>query len=274
MTGLLSRRQCFFALPGAYAAVAGARLALADSPEPTDAAPAARVHAEFPAQRPELVREVVGASHRDLDRVRALVEASPALAKATWDWGFGDWESALGAASHVGRADIAELLISHGARPDIFTLAMLGKVDAVRAWVSAVPGIQRTHGPHGITLLQHARNGGDDARPVVEYLETLGDADTAALSLELTDAMKSVYVGKYAFGAGAEDSLEVLTNKRGELTIQRASRNPLRLHRVEEHGFAPVGAPSVRIRFKVSEDRAVSVSVHDPEPMITAERAG
>ncbi|MDX1388593.1 MAG: hypothetical protein R3344_05360, partial [Acidobacteriota bacterium] len=66
-------------------------------------APGQAVHPEFPSQDPELVREIVGASHARLDDVTKLVTASPALAKAAWDWGFGDWESALGAASHMGR---------------------------------------------------------------------------------------------------------------------------------------------------------------------------
>jgi hypothetical protein len=34
------------------------------------------------------------------------------LARAAWDWGFGDWETALGAASHMGSRPI---------RPDQFT---------------------------------------------------------------------------------------------------------------------------------------------------------
>src|SRR5687768_11857671 len=79
--------------------------------------------AGFPSHDPSLAREVVGKSHFDYDTVKKLVEARPALAKVSWDWGFGDWESALGAASHVGRREIADLLIAHGARPDIFTFA-------------------------------------------------------------------------------------------------------------------------------------------------------
>ncbi len=85
------------------------------------------------SQDPKLVKETVAVSHGNLPRVRELVEASPALAKATWDWGFGDWETALGAASHTGRREIAELLIAHGARPDIFTFAMFGQLDVVIA---------------------------------------------------------------------------------------------------------------------------------------------
>jgi hypothetical protein len=50
---------------------------------------------------------MVGASHGNLARVNELVLAHPALANAAWDWGFGDWETAIGAASHVGNKQIA-----------------------------------------------------------------------------------------------------------------------------------------------------------------------
>ncbi|MCH8004828.1 MAG: ankyrin repeat domain-containing protein, partial [Planctomycetes bacterium] len=45
------------------------------------------------------MEEVVRYSHFDIDAVHELITDRPALAKASWDWGFGDWESALGAAS-------------------------------------------------------------------------------------------------------------------------------------------------------------------------------
>lgn len=239
-------------------------------------------HLEFPSHDPDVVREVVAVSHVNIDRLRELIEASPALAKSAWDWGFGDWESALGAASHMGRPDIAELLIRHGARPDLFTFAMLGHVEIVRAYVKAVPGIQRIAGPHGITLLQHARTaqrakrntdaGRDAARKTAEYLESLGDADVRATSLELSDEQKRIYVGRYAFGKGDNDVLEVLTNRRGMLAVKRGARFARTLHRVEEHGFAPAGAAAVRVRFGVDDGRAVSLTVHDPTPLIIARR--
>src|SRR5215475_6578448 len=83
----------------------------------------------FPSQPRELVREMVTVSHFDLKRVKELVEARPSLARAAWDWGFGDWESALGAASHVGNRAIAGYLIEKGARPSLFSAAMLGQLD-------------------------------------------------------------------------------------------------------------------------------------------------
>jgi hypothetical protein len=82
----------------------------------------------------------VGASHRDEAKVRELVTAHPALANAAWDWGFGDWETALGAASHTGRRGIAELLLERGARPDVFCAAMLGRLEIVKGYVELNPG--------------------------------------------------------------------------------------------------------------------------------------
>jgi len=43
----------------------------------------------------------------------------------------------LGAASHMGRRDIAEILIEHGARSNLFTSTMLGHLEAVRAYIKA-----------------------------------------------------------------------------------------------------------------------------------------
>jgi len=234
---------------------------------------APNLHSDFPRQNPELVRAVVGASHANIDRVRQLVEIHPALAKAAWDWDYGDWETALGAASHTGRADIAELLMKHGARPDIFTFAMLGKLDAVRACVEASPGIQRIHGPHDITLLQHALNAGERAAAVVKYLKSLGDADPRAMNLELSDEQKKQYTGTYRFGDGANDTLEVLVHSQGNLAIRRGNGNVHILKRVEENGFAPAGATAVRVRFRMADGRGASLTVHDPEPVVTATRA-
>ena len=106
----------------------------------------------LPLEDPLLVREMVGVSHVNLKRVRELLELKPALARASIDWGFGDWETALGAASHVGNRDIAELLIAGGAEPTIHSAAMLGQLDVVKAMVMAMPGVQGKYGPHGIRV--------------------------------------------------------------------------------------------------------------------------
>jgi len=233
------------------------------------------VHEMYPTHDPELVKGIVGAAHANLERVKELVDAKPELAKAAWDWGFGDWESALGAASHMGRRDIAEVLIANGARPNLFTHAMLGDLKVVKAAVEAQPGIQAIPGPHGISLLAHARFGGDAAAPVAAYLTERGDADPKATSLETDEEQLKAYIGKYVFADGDNDYFEVSLNRRGKPTIKRGDAPFGRvLHRVEEHGFAPGGAPSVRVRFQFQRGSVLGLSIHDPEPTIGARKLG
>jgi hypothetical protein len=126
-----------------------------------------------PALEPSLVEEFVRKAHGDLARVQALHAMEPALVNACWDWGGGDFESALGAAAHTGRKEIANFLLAKGARLDLFAAAMLGKLGIVKAVISAFPEAIRTPGAHGIPLIAHAKMGGEDARAVLEFLEGL-----------------------------------------------------------------------------------------------------
>lgn len=123
----------------------------------------------------DLVSEFVRRAHHDLPRVKELLEQEPNLLNATWDWGKGDFESAIGAAGHMGLVDMAEFLISKGARMDIFVAAMLGRLDIVKPMIEAFPTLKTSKGPHGIPLLTHAEKGGDNAKSVVEYLKSLGE---------------------------------------------------------------------------------------------------
>jgi hypothetical protein len=181
----------------------------------------------YPSLNDEMVSSIVGVSHFSIDKVKELVSRRPELAGAAWDWGFGDWETALGAASHVGRRDIAEYLINNGARPDIFTYAMLGMQKSVQEIIETVPGIQSHPGPHGITLLQHAKNrlldksissaDAANVNKVVGYLESLGNADIKPKSLEVTDEEKKKYLGEYRFGDGENEIFIVDLHSRGFL---------------------------------------------------------
>ena len=105
--------------------------------------------------------------------MKELLEQEPGLVNATWDWGGGDFETALGAAGHMGSKDIANYLLDHGARIDIFVAAMLGKLEIVKAAVSAYPDAKNIRGPHGISLIEHAQAGGDEAQAVVDFLTSL-----------------------------------------------------------------------------------------------------
>lgn len=119
---------------------------------------------------PELVQQFVGNAHGDLERVMQLLDQEPGLLNASWDWGNGDWETALGAAAHMGRKDIANFLLNKGARIDLFAAAMLGKFDIVSAQLADNPELKHSLGPHGIPLINHAEAGGEDSVRVIELL--------------------------------------------------------------------------------------------------------
>ena len=233
------------------------------------AAPAqpATVPEMFPTQPPALVLEMVTVAHGNVKRVRELVEARPSLAKAAWDWGFGDWETALGAASHMGNREITEYLIAHGARPSLFSATMLGYLDVVKAFIAAQPGVQRIPGPHSISLLAHAKAGGEAAGAVRRYLESLGDAD-APPTIPLTDAEMIALAGTYAFGSEAADRIEI-TVSRSQLVFTRPGMMGRPLFHVGEFAFHPAGASAVRIRFQRPE---MVLTVHDPDLVLTARR--
>ena len=129
---------------------------------------------------PELVNEFVLKAHGDLGIVKQLLQEEPELVNAAWDWGGGDWETGLGAASHVGRRDIAEHLLEHGARKDVFAATMLGETEIVRAMLDAQPSLRDARGPHGIPLVAHAEAGGEAAREVLELLQGAATAEDRA----------------------------------------------------------------------------------------------
>lgn len=125
----------------------------------------------------DLVQQFVVAAHRDLAATRQMLDEQPGLLNASWDWGGGDFELAIGGAGHMGRRDIADLLLGRGARMDLFVAAMLGRLDIVKGTLTAYPTLLESRGPHGFTLLHHARVGGEPAAEVLRYLQSLGARD-------------------------------------------------------------------------------------------------
>jgi hypothetical protein len=145
--------------------------ALSATPESADNVP------DFPEHHPQLdrvrVKRFVIAGHGNLAAVKAMLAEEANLINGAIDWGNGDFETALGGASHMGRRDIAEYLLEHNARMDIFAATMLGRLDIVTAAVAAFPNIVQVPGPHGIPLIVHAEKGGPAAKAVLEFLRPL-----------------------------------------------------------------------------------------------------
>ena len=180
---------------------------------PAPPAPGAAADDFFPSLHPSLVKDVVGLSHSNLARVKEMVQQHPALAKASWDWGYGDHETALGAASHVGQRAIAELLLENGAPPTLFSATMLGQLDVVKAFMAATPGLQKIRGPHSLSLMVHAKAGGPPAAAMVSYLESIGDAALPLTDEPLGAEERAMLDGRYVFGDRPRDAFTVRRNR-------------------------------------------------------------
>src|SRR5688572_20059466 len=132
----MKTRRTFLTHTLASVALLGSAHALAQNAKPTSTPtvkdpPRDKVR---PTHDMRVVAEFVGAAHRDLSKVTAMIMEDPKLVFAAVDTGnagIGDWESGLNGASHMGRRDIAEFLLSKGARIDIFCAAMLGYREVV-----------------------------------------------------------------------------------------------------------------------------------------------
>ena len=126
----------------------------------------------------EIVKEFVGVSHGKFDRMKEMLENDHLLLHVSYDWGGGDYESGIEAAGHVGNKEIANYLLGKGARYNIYLASMLGHLDIVKQVLSANPQLLNSKGPHGFTMLHHAIKGGEESKPVVDYLQSLGAKET------------------------------------------------------------------------------------------------
>ena len=126
----------------------------------------------------DTVKEFVGASHGKFDRVKEMLENDHLLLHVSYDWGGGDFESGIEAAGHVGNKEIANYLLSKGARYNIYLGCMLGHLDIVKQVLTFNPGLLNAKGAHGFTMLHHAQRGGAESAAVVSYLESLGAKET------------------------------------------------------------------------------------------------
>lgn len=185
MSTPLDRRA--FAATFASTVVLGQEALSADTPELAPAPHGVRTEAPFERDYPKpgfnpswrnpqinklMLQDFVVFAHMDLPMVQKLVEKEPLLVNGVMDWGAGDWESGLGGASHMGRRDIVEYLLEKGARIDIFCAAMMGQLDAVRAFLTLQPKLIDARGPHGFNLHFHAQLAADGGK-TLDYLQSV-----------------------------------------------------------------------------------------------------
>jgi hypothetical protein len=130
---------------------------------------------------PEMVKEFVGNCHGNLSKVQELYEKQPRLIFASHDWGAGDFENGIEAAGHMGNKEIADFLLSKGARINFFTMCMLGKTEAVKNILKDFPEMVNAKGPHGFTPMHHALVGGKASEDIKAILMAAGASEDKLL---------------------------------------------------------------------------------------------
>ena len=130
----------------------------------------------------ELVKEFVVAGHGgkagDLDKVKSMLQEYPNMIFTKYDWGNGDYEAAIEGAGHMGNKEIADYLIVSGSRVTLFVLTMLGKTELVKPVLEQYPSLIFAKGPHGFTMLHHAKVAGKNGEDLYAWLQEKGLKDT------------------------------------------------------------------------------------------------
>ncbi len=268
----LSRRS-FVSLSSGLSALGISAFATRAWAQPV-AAPYAIAGADaFPQQDPSLVKDAVGASHGNFARVRELVEKQPAMACASIDWGFGDWETCLDAAAHVGNKPIADFLLQHGARPTIFSAAMMGQLDAVKAFdrgASRHSEDARTARHHPDVARQGRRSGRRSESSSISRLSAMRTRRLRHSRSRAAD--RDALLGKYVYGPGPRDYFTVDVQQ-DRLGIDRPNSPARRfLMHTGNLVFFPTGVPTAKIAFARENGRVTQLTVADPNLMVTAQR--
>jgi uncharacterized protein len=106
----------------------------------------------------ELIEAFVLAAHNNLAEVQSLLEQEHELLNLSFEK-FN--ETALEAAGHMGREDIANFLLAQGANKQIFAMAMLGRIHEVKTMLEKDPKLVKKPGVHGFSLMFHAALSGN-----------------------------------------------------------------------------------------------------------------
>jgi uncharacterized protein len=173
------------------------------------------------------IKAFVLAGHNNLEVVKTMLAEQPHLLEASFTWGqlpdeSPDNESALQAAAHMGRRDIALFLLENGATLDITTAAMLGDVAAVEAFLAADATAIAAKGAHGIPLLTHAVMSGDTAL-VGSFIER-GATTGASMALNIAVSIGDLAMVQLLLAKTTPDL--TWKNFRGKTALDLAADQP------------------------------------------------
>jgi ankyrin repeat protein len=100
----------------------------------------------------------------EMAKVKQLLDRDPSLVDAKADGGL----SAVLVAAYYNEPDIAQLLVQHGARLDVFEAAAVGALDRMKELIVAHPDLVNVYAPDGFQPLGLASFFGHT--PIVEFL--------------------------------------------------------------------------------------------------------
>lgn len=167
------------------------------------------------AQQETLIRPYVIACHRDLDEARAGLRNEPRLANARL---YAFDEAPIEAASHMGRPDIAYLLLGSGAPLTVHCAVMLGLADVAAAYLDRDAGLAVSPGAHGIAMMFHAALSGNIA--VAELLQARGGGQDYSEALHAAAMQDDPAMASWLIAQGADLSFR---DKQDRTPLERAT---------------------------------------------------
>ena len=106
----------------------------------------------------------------------------------------------------------------------------------------------------------------------MQYLASLGDADTPTATQPLAPADRDALAGKYVYGPGPRDYFTVDV-QREFLGIDRPNSPARRgLGHLGNLVFFPTGVPTAKIAFAREGGKVTQLTLADPNVMVTAKR--
>lgn len=172
---------------------------------------------------PETIKAFVIAGHFDLEKIKAMLAENPDLLNVEHQWGENDYESALGAASHVGNEPIAHYLLEQGAPMTITTAAMLGDYDTVKAMIDADEALVTAKGAHGLTIMFHTALGGNT--DIAQMLKDKGNNEGFNYALHAAVMKNRVDMVRWLLENGVTDKER--KNFQGKTALEAAQENEL-----------------------------------------------